>query len=407
MIADTIVGQMDNPSQSDAGSIDELDEVEGFICKGADRLFKQFEKSNGYTSLGDSQLAEAAIVVHIASSASQCGHAVWPESPFRESPKATTKHIDMLIDLHPDTNERPILVTLEGKAVSGSCLAMKAKEIVRDHGRVCEWNRLDETGIPLFYAFNRPRQVYGVLVVLCTEDLDSNLQPQPGSFSTYWADLTGTVSGLEADSTEALRSRLKKAIRRDVVRCSYKDGGICYSVAYAIFKSTAETSGELRDTAEHEAAHAVVAVKCSLSVSGIALVEQGPLRGGVVCDWKARRGSIADRELVVSSFALGYAGAIIDMERTRQGIGQTIGSLKWDKASIEDSRLTAVAWSVVPTVEETGALSSEGFRRASALVSDHRHLIQDLADVLMIKKSLDQQEFAAWYAAAQSSSRQS
>jgi hypothetical protein len=117
-------------------STNELVEIEAFIQAGAKRLFGQFEKSNGFTSLGDSQLAEAAIVMHVASSASQRGHAVWPESPFRDRPDEGTKHLDRLIDLNPDKYKTPILVTIEGKAVSEGFVAKKVREIVRDYGRV-------------------------------------------------------------------------------------------------------------------------------------------------------------------------------------------------------------------------------------------------------------------------------
>ncbi len=170
-------------------SSNELAEIEAFIRGGAKCFFDQFEKSNGYASLGDSQLAEAAIVMHVASSASQRRHAVWPESPFRDRLDEGTKHLDLLIDLNPDKYKAPVLVTIEGKAVSEGFVPKKIKEIVRDYGRVCEWNRLDRQGVPLFYALNDPRDVYGALVVLCTENLDANRRVPTGAFSTYWKTL--------------------------------------------------------------------------------------------------------------------------------------------------------------------------------------------------------------------------
>ena len=144
---------------------DELDRIEAFIQAGAKRLFSQFEKSNGYISLGGSQIAEAAVMMHVASSASQCGHAVWPESPFRDRPDEGTKHLDLLIDLNPDIYKTPVLVVVEGKAVSDGFVTKKIREIVRDYGRVCEWNRLDREGVPVFFVLNDPRRVYGSVVV--------------------------------------------------------------------------------------------------------------------------------------------------------------------------------------------------------------------------------------------------
>lgn len=315
-----------------------MDRIEAFIQAGAKRFFSQFEKSNGYISLGDSQIAEAAVVMHVASSASQCGHAVWPESPFRDRSDEGTKHLDLLIDLDPNKYKTPVLVTVEGKAVSWGYVTVKIREIIRDYGRVCEWNRLDREGVPVFFVLNDPSRVYGALVVLCTENLRHDRQLPTGAFSTYWKTLDGAINGASDSLRDVLETKLRKAIRKDVVECDYIDGGFHYSVAYAIFESTDETSGFLRHTAEHEAAHAIVALRSGLKVTGIALIEEGSLRGGVECDWKASRSTVPDAQLITSSFALAYAGAVIDIDRTGKGIGETIEREKWDKAAIEDSR---------------------------------------------------------------------
>ena len=267
-------------------------------------------------------------MIHVASSASQCGHTVWPEAPFRDRPDEGTKHLDLLIDLNPEKYKTPVLVTIEGKAVSRGFVTEKIREIVRDYGRVCEWNRLDRDGVPIFFVLNDPRCVYGALVVMCTENLGYDRRLPEGSFSTYWRTLDGSIDGASNSLRDALDSKLRKAIRRDVVDCIYEDGGIHYSVAYALFESTDETSGKLRHTAEHEAAHAIVAILTGLKVTGIALIEEGELSGGVVCDWKASRGTMLDEQLVTTSFALAYAGAIVDMAKTGKGIGETMRGLK-------------------------------------------------------------------------------
>lgn len=391
---------MENSIDAGGSEADELDRIEAFIQAGATRFFSQFEKSNGYISLGDSQIAEAAIVMHVASSASQCGHAVWPESPFRDRPDEGTKHLDLLIDLDPNKYKTPVLVTVEGKAVSRGYITPKIREIVRDYGRVCEWNRLDREGVPVFFLLNDPSRVYGAVVVLCTENLGSDRQLPAGAFSTYWQTLDGAINGASDSLRDVLETKLRKAIRKDVVECNYIDGGFHYSVAYAIFGSTDETSGFLRHTAEHEAAHAIVALRSGLTVTDIALIEEGPLRGGVECDWKTSRSRMPDAQLITSSFALAYAGAVIDMDRTGKGIGETIEKLKWDKAAIEDSRNTAVEWQVAASTAETRELSSAGFEQAISLIKEHRELIQELADELMDKASLNEKQLADWYMAA-------
>jgi len=393
---------MQNSIDASGSESNELDLIEAFIRGGAERFFTQFNKSSGYLSMGDSQIAEAAIVIHVASSASQCGHTVWPESPFRDRADEGTKHLDLLIDLNPGKYKIPVLVTVEGKAVSEGFVTKKIREIVRDYGRVCEWNRLDRDGVPIFFMLNDPRCVYGALVVLCTENLGFDRRLPEGSFSTYWKTLDGGVNGASDSLRDALNSKLRKAIRKDVVDCVYKDGGIHYSVAYALFESTDETSGTLRHTAEHEAAHAIVAILSGLKVTGIALIEEGPLSGGIKCDWKASRGTMPDQQLVTASFALAYAGGIIDMARTGKGIGETMCALKWDKAAIEDSRRTAIEWKVSSSIDETAGLSKAGFQESINLITEHRELVQKLADELMDKVSLDEKELADWYANARS-----
>lgn len=266
--------------------------------------------------------------------------------------------------------------------------------------RLCEWNRSNRAGVPVFYALNDPREVYGVLVVLSTENLNGDRTLPAGAFSVYWKTLDGTVSGDSDSLRDVLGSRLQKAIRKNVINCRYMDGGIRYSVAYAVFESTEETSGSLRHTAEHEASHAIVAVKSGLGVTGISLLEEGPLRGGVVCNWKANRYSMPDEQLIISSLALAYAGAVIEMERTGKGIGETIDVLKWDRAAIEDSRRTAVEWQISTSTEETGPLSEAGLDLAISLITEYRELVQELADELMVKISLDEQEFSEWCAAS-------
>ena len=212
--------------------------------------------------------------------------------------------------------------------------------------------------------------------------------------------MNGAINGVSDSLRDVLETKLRKAIRKDVVECDYIDGGFHYSVAYAIFESTDETSGFLRHTAEHEAAHAIVALRSGLKVTGIALIEEGPLRGGLVCDWKASRGRVPDAQLITSPFALGYAGAVIDIDRTGKAIGATMDGLTWDKAAVEDSRNTAVEWQVSPPTAETRELSGAGFEQAISLISEHRELIQDLADELMDKASLNEEELAKWYTTA-------
>jgi len=111
---------------------------------------------------------------------------------------------------------------------------------------------------------------------------------------------------------------------------------------------------------------------------------------------------MSDQQLVTASFALAYAGGIIDMDRTGKGIGETMSALKWDKAAIEDSRRTAIEWKVSSSIDETAGLSGAGFQESVNLITEHRELVQKLADELMDMASLNEKELADWYATARS-----
>ena len=100
------------------------------------------------------------------------------------------------------------------------------------------------------------------------------------------------------------------------------------------------------------------------------------------------------------------ADAVIDMERTAKGIGETMDGLAWDKAAIEDSRNTAVEWHLSPSTAETGGLSSAGYETTISLVNEHRELIQELADELMDKASLNEGELMKWYTTAVSKEKE-
>ena len=49
---------------------------------------------------------------------------------------------------------------------------------------------------------------------------------------------------------------------------------------------------------------------------------------------------------------------------------------------------------------ETSALAAAGIEKAISLINEHRGLIDELADELMVKISLDEKELADWYVIA-------
>jgi len=295
------------------------------------------------------------------------------------------------------------VLTFEGKAISRGFESAKVTEIIADHARICDWRLLDPTGRPIFFSLEPPQSVMGVLAVLLTENTIQEPEVPPESLSYWWASLSGNPLGVPQKKAEALERILRSSMKRGVVRCPIPLGNAKLSVAYAIFscqdvppQQVAEAAEEER-TAEHEAAHAVVALLCGFKVDRIALHVSGELRGGVYCDWKASRGTTHDEDLLERAFAVAYAGSIMEMNRSGKGIGETLEELPTDVDGIEDVRKTAVDWAVVSDLVETAKLSERGMQLATAIIQANEDLIAHLADELLLQRELNQDSIEAWF----------
>jgi hypothetical protein len=133
-------------------------EIGEIVRIGSRNLFAQFQRSNGFPSVGDAELAEAALVVHVSAVFLALNHCVWPESPFRNSTRGgRTNHPDLLIDLNPEEYENPHALTVEAKAVAPGHEKGKILEIVSDHARICDWALHDPSGRPLVYVVSTGR----------------------------------------------------------------------------------------------------------------------------------------------------------------------------------------------------------------------------------------------------------
>lgn len=379
-------------------------EIAELIRKASRKLFSQFKYSNGFTSIGQSELLEAALVAHIAAEFITHNHVVWPESPFRDKKKGSTKHLDLLIHLNPKETEAPNVITLEAKAISPGHEATKADEIITDHKRICDWKVLDPSGQPIFFAIEPPQSVRGILAVLLTEGVDEKGNASSPALSNWWRDLGESPKGLPEDRVIALSSILQSATLRGVERSTYLLDRERHSVAFAIFGCEVQSSTENlhtkdeEDTSEHEAAHAIVALRSRFRVHYIALERNGDRKGGVQCDWKASRQQYAnDYEIVKRAFALAYAGCIIDMGKQKRSLSEVLDSLPTDVKQVEDVRQTAVDWQVVSAISETKQLSEEGFALAEQLLEENRDLIAGLTDELLDLRVMDEQALLLWY----------
>jgi hypothetical protein len=218
-------------------------EIAEIVRIGSRKLFAQFQRSNGFTSVGDSELAEAALVVHVSAAFLALNHCVWPESPFKNSTRGgRTNHLDLLIDLNPEEYENPHVLTVEAKAVAPGHENGKILEIVRDHARICDWALLDPSGRPLFFMWSPPEEIRGLLLVLITEESDDS-PIHVRRFSQWWEDPSGQLLDIPADGTMKLRKILLSAVLRGMEPSSYIDGRK-YSVGFAIYRCDSDTSGE-------------------------------------------------------------------------------------------------------------------------------------------------------------------
>jgi hypothetical protein len=237
-----------------------------------------------------------------------------------------------------------------------------------------------------------------------TEEVDEKGNASSRALSNWWRELGESPTGLSEDRVIALSGILQSATIRDVERSTYLLNRERHSVAFALFGCKLQGSSENlhtkdeQDTAEHEAAHAIVALRSRFRVHYVALQRNGDLKGGVQCDWKESRQQYAnDYEIVKRAFALAYAGCIIDMGKQKRSLSEVLDSLPTDVNQVEDVRKTAVDWQVVSAISETKQLSEEGFALAKQLVEENRDLIAALTDELLDLRVMDEQALLLWY----------
>jgi hypothetical protein len=375
------------------------DDLEKVLDQAAQSLLDQMRFSNGFRNLGEASLAEATLVIHIAAAFMRRGAAAWAESPFTSNRADNINHLDLLIDLSASDRSSPDLAIVEVKAVPPGNLSTKIPEIIKDITRVMEWPKLPLLYRPTFFYWSIPCRVRGVVAAILTERLaKTTLTCPPDALSRWWQSLKGDVV-IKTKLREPLRRSLSKASLRKVIPGTTKDGGFQTSVAYAVFNCEVVKSTGMQKSAEHEAAHAIIALRLGLPIQEIALFDKGEHEGGVVCNWKQARGSRADRELVIAAFALAYAGAVIDLKYKGKGkdLQDVLNALPTDAARIKEARNTAIEWRIARTQRDTDQFTTAGFELALRLVPESWPFIVDLAEMLMEYESIDGDTLRNWY----------
>lgn len=384
----------------------DLSELQSALLEAAKSLLDQFKNSSGFSMLGDSALAEASLVMQISAAFAHRQTAVWAESPFRSATDGNIiNHLDLLIDLSNADQSQPDILLVEAKAGAPGRRSETIKEIVGDAARLRAWPRLDILSRPIFFHWCSIERVRGVIAVVFTEKLKLRdrftFELKDGSLAGWWETTEGR---LRASGTlpAQLKSQLTPAIWRKIVPGKVKDGGFQTFVAYAIFEYGVPVPNDLRKTAEHEAAHAVLALGFGLRVVEIKLCPSGDQKGQFACDWKEARGRIPDSELLMAASAVGYAGAVIDFRYRAGGedFQDIMNRLPTDTKRLQEVREAAVEWGLAQDERAATSFTEAGYYRAVQLVLENWRLIGDLAEMLEEQDALDSDSLENWFDAA-------
>jgi hypothetical protein len=166
-----------------------------------------------------------------------------------------------------------------------------------------------------------------------------------------------------------------------------------------VFELDLPAPNELRRTAEHEAAHAVLALSFAFNVEEIRLCTSGDQNGQFRCDWRKSRGRISESELLTCAAAVAYAGAVIDFKYCAKGelFQDIMDRLPSDTERLKEVRETAIEWGLAQNAREASVFTEAGYSRALQLVPENGAMISDLAELLEEVDFLDGDFLANWF----------
>ena len=378
------------------------EELESALEGAALKLLAQLEFSNGFTMVGDSRMAEASLVVQIASQFSQRDAAVWAESPFESPQDEEIDHIDLLVDLSAKVHEQPDVLLVEAKAGASGKRSETIKQVLGDIQRLRSWSALDILSRPLFFYWAPVERVRGVIAVIFTEKLERrdrvSFELKEGSLARWWEETTGTLRASGTLPSE-LKQELDSATWRRVLQGPVRHGAYQTFVAYAVFELDLPAPNELRKTSEHEAAHAVLALSFGFPVVEMRLCASGDQKGQFSCDWQKSRGSVSDSELLTLAAAMAYAGAMIDFKYRAKGesFQDIMNRLPTDTDRLQEVRETAVKWGLAQNAQEASQFTDAGYQLALQLVPENFKAISDLAEMLEENEALDRDFLSNWF----------
>jgi hypothetical protein len=103
----------------------------------------------------------------------------------------------------------------------------------------------------------------------------------------------------------------------------------------------------------------------------MALMPEGALRGGTICDWESLRDSYSSRDTCIRGFAVAYAGMAHDLQQDEQmSFEELYNQLPTDADAIEDVRNRLRNWEQLAIADETAVEASAGWQLAQELVTE-------------------------------------
>ena len=235
-------------------------EIAALTHIGAKRLLKQTQYSAEYLLDEGSEIAEANLVVHLASAFIEDGHAVWAEVPLvRDVPKTTNSHtpiqevatqpetkeetgeqrgrFDLSVDLDYQVSASTKSLKIEAKRIGESEQNEKVEEIVRDFRRMESWQGVSpKNSVFPFNVLQEFERFYGAIAVVLPQDCGRKGRRIRGpSLSYWWKHLKNAPTPPGPERLKELGEILANATKRGIVRGRYFENGRRLFVLYAVF----------------------------------------------------------------------------------------------------------------------------------------------------------------------------
>jgi hypothetical protein len=216
--------------------------VEKYVRSGAISLLSSENHANGFISEGDSNLAEANLVMHIASSLIQDSHFTCAESPFRLPPSKKILHLDMYIQFETGNISINKIAILECKRMAPNEKSKKLTELLKDFDRLRGWCTSGALDRPLPLVAIRPApKIFGILAAIITDEPAFSIEngkhvaSSEITFSKWWCKQKLKLKNYPKKKINLLADVLNKAVKKGSILSHYSHDNYKTSVVYAVF----------------------------------------------------------------------------------------------------------------------------------------------------------------------------